>query len=41
MWQCYPDAEHGFMDREQPLANPAVTGIASPQLVAFLKGSLS
>src|SRR5215472_9155105 len=41
MWQYYPDAEHGFMHRKEPAANPAATVIASPQLVAFLKACLS
>ena len=40
-WQYYPDAEHGFMHRKEPAANPAATVIASPQLVAFLKSCLS
>src|SRR5262249_9468203 len=40
MWQYYPDAEHGFMHRKEPAANPAATVIASPQLVAFLKACL-
>jgi carboxymethylenebutenolidase len=39
-WQYYPDAEHGFMHRDQPAANPAATKIASPQLVAFLTACL-
>jgi len=41
MWQYYPDAEHGFMHRKEPAANPAATVIASPQLVAFLRACLS
>jgi dienelactone hydrolase len=41
MWQTYPDAEHGFMHRKEPAANPAATVIASPQLVAFLRACLS
>ena len=41
MWQYYPDAEHGFMHRKEPAANPAATVIASPQLVAFLQACLS
>jgi carboxymethylenebutenolidase len=41
MWQYYPDAEHGFMHRDAPPANPAASAIASPQLVAFLQGCLS
>jgi len=41
IWQYYPDAEHGFMHRKEPAANPAATALASPQLVAFLKGCLS
>jgi carboxymethylenebutenolidase len=40
IWQYYPDAEHGFMHRKEPAANPAATVLASPQLVAFLKASL-
>ena len=40
IWQYYPDAEHGFMHRKEPAANPAATVIASPQLVAFLKACL-
>jgi carboxymethylenebutenolidase len=40
IWQYYPDAEHGFMHRKEPAANPAATVIASPQIVAFLKASL-
>jgi len=41
VWQYCPDAEHGFMHRKEPAANPAATVIASPQLVAFLKACLS
>jgi len=41
IWQYYPDAEHGFMHRNAPPANPAATVIASPQLVGFLQGCLS
>ena len=41
IWQYYPDAEHGFMHRKEPPANPAATVIASPQLVAFLSACLS
>jgi carboxymethylenebutenolidase len=41
MWQYYPEAEHGFMHRKEPAANPAATVIASPQVVVFLKASLS
>jgi carboxymethylenebutenolidase len=40
IWQYYPDAEHGFMHRDKPPANPAATAIASPQLVAFLAACL-
>lgn len=40
IWQYYPDAEHGFMHRKEPAANPAATVIASPQLVAFLTACL-
>ena len=40
IWQYYPDAEHGFMHRKEPAANPAATVLASPQLVAFLKACL-
>ncbi len=40
IWQYYPDAEHGFMHRDKPPANPAATAIASPQLVAFLTACL-
>jgi carboxymethylenebutenolidase len=39
-WQYYPEAEHGFMHRPEPAANPAATRIASPQLVAFLTACL-
>ena len=41
IWQYYPDAEHGFMHRDKPPANPAASAIASPQLVAFLTACLS
>ena len=41
VWQYYPDAEHGFMHRKEPAANPAASVIASPQLVAFLQACLS
>jgi carboxymethylenebutenolidase len=41
VWQYYPDAEHGFMHRNAPPANPAASVIASPQLVAFLTACLS
>ena len=41
IWQYYPDAEHGFMHRKEPAANPAATAIASPQLVAFLQACLA
>ena len=40
VWHYYPDAEHGFMHRKEPAANPAATVIASPQIVAFLKACL-
>jgi carboxymethylenebutenolidase len=40
VWHTYPDAEHGFMHREAPPANPATTKIASPQIVAFLQATL-
>jgi carboxymethylenebutenolidase len=40
IWQYYPDAEHGFMHRSAPPANPAASVIASPQLVGFLTGCL-
>jgi carboxymethylenebutenolidase len=41
IWHYYPDAEHGFMHRPQPPANPAATKIVSPQLVGFLRGCLA
>ncbi len=41
IWQYYPDAEHGFMHRKEPVANPAATVIASPQVVAFLAACLN
>ena len=41
IWQFYPEAEHGFMHRKEPAANPAATAIASPQLVAFLVACLN
>jgi carboxymethylenebutenolidase len=41
IWHYYPDAEHGFMHRDAPPANPAASAIASPQLVGFLHGCLS
>jgi carboxymethylenebutenolidase len=41
IWHCYPDAEHGFMHRDKPPANPAASAIASPQLVGFLQGCLA
>jgi carboxymethylenebutenolidase len=41
VWHYYPDAEHGFMHRPEPAANPAATRIASPQIVAFLQACLS
>jgi carboxymethylenebutenolidase len=41
IWQYYPDAEHGFMHRNEPPANPAATAIASPQLIAFLQACLA
>ena len=41
IWQYHPDAEHGFMHRKEPAANPAATVIASPHLVAFLTACLS
>ena len=41
IWHYYPDAEHGFMHRDKPPANPAASAIASPQLVGFLQGCLS
>ena len=37
----YPEAEHGFMHRQEPAANPAATAIASPQVVAFLAACLN
>ena len=40
IWHYYPDAEHGFMHRPEPAANPAATRIASPQIVAFLQACL-
>jgi carboxymethylenebutenolidase len=40
IWQYYPEAEHGFMHRNVPPANPAASAIASPQLVGFLTGCL-
>jgi carboxymethylenebutenolidase len=39
--QYFPEAEHGFMHRKEPAANPAATAIASPQVVAFLVACLS
>lgn len=39
--QCHPDAEHGFMHREQPEANRTATKLASPQMIAFLKACLN
>jgi carboxymethylenebutenolidase len=41
IWHYYPDAEHGFMHRDKPPANPAASAIASPQLVGFFQGCLS
>ncbi|MCC6780955.1 MAG: alpha/beta fold hydrolase [Hyphomicrobiales bacterium] len=41
IWQYYPDAEHGFMHRSESAANQAATVIAAPQLLAFLRASLS
>jgi dienelactone hydrolase len=41
VWHYYPDAEHGFMHRKEPAANPAATALASPQLVGFLQGCLA
>jgi carboxymethylenebutenolidase len=41
IWHYYPDAEHGFMHRDAPPANPAASAIASPQLVGFLQGCLA
>jgi carboxymethylenebutenolidase len=40
IWQYHPEAEHGFMHRKEPPANPAATAIASPQVVAFLTACL-
>jgi carboxymethylenebutenolidase len=40
IWHYYPDAEHGFMHRGAPPANPAANAMASPQLVGFLQGCL-
>ena len=40
IWQYYPDAEHGFMHRKEPAANPAASVIASPQFIAFLRACL-
>jgi carboxymethylenebutenolidase len=39
--QYYPEAEHGFMHRKEPAANPAATAVASPQVVAFLGACLN
>jgi carboxymethylenebutenolidase len=39
--QYYPEAEHGFMGREQPPANPVATAIASPQMITFLAACLN
>jgi carboxymethylenebutenolidase len=39
--QYFPEAEHGFMHRKEPAANPAATAIASPQVVAFLAACLN
>ena len=39
--QYYPEAEHGFMHRKEPAANPAATAIAVPQVVAFLAACLN
>jgi carboxymethylenebutenolidase len=39
--QYYPEAEHGFMHRKEPAANPAATAIAAPQVVAFLAACLN
>jgi carboxymethylenebutenolidase len=39
--QYYPEAEHGFMHRKEPAANPAATVIALPQVVAFLVACLN
>ena len=38
--QVHPAAEHGFMHRKTPEANVAATSLASPQVIAFLKGCL-
>jgi len=38
--QYYPEAEHGFMHRKEPAANPAATAIAAPQVIAFLAACL-
>jgi dienelactone hydrolase len=40
VWHYYPDAEHGFMHRPQPPANPAASKIVSPQLVGLMQGCL-
>jgi carboxymethylenebutenolidase len=40
IWQYHPAAEHGFMHRKEPAANPAATVIASPQVIAFLQACL-
>jgi carboxymethylenebutenolidase len=39
--QFHPAAEHGFMHRKEPAANPAATAIASPQVIAFLQACLA
>ena len=39
--QYHPEAEHGFMHRKEPAANPAATAIAGPQVVAFLAACLN
>jgi carboxymethylenebutenolidase len=39
--QYYPEAEHGFMHRTEPAANPVATVIAAPQVVAFLGACLN
>jgi carboxymethylenebutenolidase len=39
--QYYPEAEHGFMHREQPDANRMATRMSSPQLIAFLTANLN
>jgi carboxymethylenebutenolidase len=39
--QYYPEAEHGFMHRKEPAANPAATVIAVPQVIAFLAACLN